>query len=777
MMILRNFRHTFRRFALANTLNILGLALGFASFFVIMTQVDFDWNFDRQVPDYQNIIRINTRGGEDNSEQTWISRPMAEIFETASAHITGSSLSAGWSSSEDIATDNGDIFQSIPVKQGFGDYMAIFGCEMLTKIDTASQLNLLIPECLAKKLYGTTDCVGQNIYFGPKEEDNSWTVSGVYRDMAENSTFGNLIYPNFSDDQDKDDWRDMNYNLYLRLDDIANVDDVIQSAVDKINSISDKKYTSADFSYTPLAEVHFSHIGNTEAANKSTLWLLIAISVVIVLVATINYINFNLGETPMRIRSINTQKVLGADILTLRIGLVGESVMVSVIGLIVAAISLCAVNAIGLSDIVEGDVSLSAHPLLAVVTLGIAIAAGLLAGIYPAVYATSIEPAIALKGSFGLGKSGRTLRTGLLCMQFAVAYTLIIFTSMMYEQSRHITNYNYGYDKDAVMICRLTQTLHRKSEALISELKTLPGIENASTSQNAVGTADSYQFWGRGDDEHMLYFYAMGSDYRYPSTLGIKITEGRDFLPTDKGVYIFNEAARRKFPWLKVGEAPSGDNITVVGFCEDFNFRTLRAESEPSPMAFCIYPESYGEPWFYWLTIRISKGTDKAEVMRAVQAKMDEMNGYPYDYKLRYMGEATQMMYKREMRFGKQMILFAALAIAIGIVGVFGMTMFESEYRRREIGIRKVMGSTTGEVLGLFCRRYVWLLCGSFVVAAPIGYLLSMRWLDSFADKAAFSPWVLIISFVAVVVVTLATVIIQAWNVAQSNPADAVRAS
>lgn len=781
MLILRNFRHTFRRFAVANTLNIVGLTVAFASFFVIMTQVEYDWNFDHDVPDYQNIIRVNTRD-ENGEPSLWISRPMAEIIETVSPHVIGHSLFTGWrESSVELENEDGDKFPDTEFAYGFEDFWSIAQPQMIVKGDSMSQRGILISESMAKRFYGTADCIGHKLF---DRDRNYVEIAGVYRDMPLNSTFSNYAYKRLSPTQDEGLWNNWNYNLYIRLDDIANADEVLQLATKEIqkafpyHSEENDAFLGSLLNYTPLADLHFSAIDGNAPASKMTLWILIAISVVIVVIATINYMNFNLGETPMRIRSLNTQRVLGAETSTLRVGLVGESVIVSLLALCVSGLLISVIHGLSLSNLVEGDISIPAHPLLAVCTLGISILAGVFAGLYPAIYATSVKPAVALKGSFGLGKSGRTLRTGLLCLQFIVAYALIICTSMMYAQSRHIHTADYGFDKEAILYGELSRKLRDKKDAVLNELNTLPCVESASISNFAIGTGDRYQYWGRGEGDHEMHFHCLPVDYHYLKTMGIKITEGRDFNESDDGVYIFNEAARRKYDFLRVGERPTDpEDMMVVGFCEDFNFRTLRAETTPSPMALCIYPKKYNANWFNRLNVRIAKGADKVEARHAVESKLNELNGADYDSKIRYTDEAIQQAYTREARFNKQMLLFAALAITIGIVGVFGMTMFESEYRRREIGIRKVMGSSTREILSLFCRRYTWMLIGCFAVGAPMGYLLSQHWLDEFADKVAFSPFVFMAAFVAVAFVTLTTVIIQAWGVANSNPADAVKAS
>ncbi|MBW9201325.1 FtsX-like permease family protein, partial [Bacteroidales bacterium SW299] len=181
--------------------------------------------------------------------------------------------------------------------------------------------------------------------------------------------------------------------------------------------------------------------------------------------------------------------------------------------------------------------------------------------------------------------------------------------------------------------------------------------------------------------------------------------------------------------------------------------------------------------WGCWeniVNVRISAGTDKIAVIHSLQKTMEKFTpGHDFDF--RFMDEVIDNSYRNELRFTRQILLFSLLAIVISMIGVFGLTMFESEYRRKEIGIRKIFGSTTGEVLRMFNKRYLYILIGCFAVAAPFGWWIGLHWLEGFAEKAPISAWIFLISFLLVTAITLLTVTVQSWRTARENPANSIK--
>lgn len=792
MIWFRNFVHTLRRFLLASITNLVGLVVAFGAFYVIMTQVEYDFTYDKGYEDYQNLVRIDIQTKEDiTSRQLWICLPLARTIAESSPHITDYSIIQGWTSNTDVWVGDSKM-GTANMTCGFDNFLSPFRPKMLVG-DTES-LNggkCLIPKSLAERYYGHTDCAGQTLHLGEKNSGRDIEVGGVYEDFAENSTIGNAIFIKYSDEYAKgeDNWQQFNYNLYLRLDDIAVADEVMKTASDYVLKNAPTQITNETTSeytwihYTPMSEVHFSNVGGNAQTSHTTLYLLIIISIAIVCVAGINFMNFSLAETPMRIRSINTQKVLGASVAALRESLITESVAVCIVAAILGGVIVMASRNFGLQEIVQGDISFSSHPLLVAVTMAIAIIAGLLAGIYPAIYATSIPPAVALKGDFGLSKSGRTLRTILLALQFIVAFALVVCISIMYAQTRHISSTYYGMDKDYIIMGFTSAQLYDHRDAVRNELLSVTGVENVSFSGFAMGS-DTYPHWGRGrDSEHTATFFNLRCDRYFLATMGIKITQGRDFNETDKGAFIFNEAAMDKYDWFKVGEAPwpnnslTGDNgddfeWRIVGVCENIRYRSLRYDNN-YPMCFCVFPESMD--WFMsHYNIRVAHGTDMVDIVSRLHKVLDKYYD-DNDAELLFMNDRLNLLYESERRFTSQMLLFSAIAILISLMGVMGISMFEAEYRRKEIAVRKVLGCPTGEVVSMFIRRYLKILGVCFVIGAPLGYALSLHWMAGFADRVEVSPWVFIISLLGVSLLTISTVALQVWSAARANPVESLK--
>ena len=778
----RNFSHTFRRFLTASVLNIIGLAIAFASFFVIMTQVDYDLNFNKGYKDYQNIYRLEIKANDEWGWQLWTPRPIAELIGTASPHIQASAIT-GWVNDNDYEV-NGNLFNE-PMMTGFGNFIKVFQPEMVAGSTDALEKkdNVLIPVSMAMRMFGSTDVVGKMLFRGKQSDNKPVTIGGVYKDFPENSQIGNYIFMPFDPDIDKNNWGNWNYTCYYRLNNPANVSEVEKLAFQKLMKIAPEELQeglqeekdNADFFHLiPLSEVHFSKIGNKSASSRTTVYLLICVSFLIVIVAAINFTNFSLAETPMRLKSINTQKVLGAKTSSLRGGLIAESVLISLIAFAVSLVLLLAVRNSGIQDLVTADLSLGKHLPLLAATFGISILIGVLAGLYPSFYVTSFPPALVLKGSFGLSPKGRKLRTALVCFQFFVAFMLIIAIGIMYTQSRYIRTSEYGYDKDAIVVGDVTQDARKQKDAVVSELSRISGVEGVAFSQFVLNSQDTYMSWGRGEGDKNINFACFPVDEHYLDVMGIRITDGRNFKPSDNGVYIFNEAARKKYPWMAVDMPATPGDWNVVGFCENIRFSTFRNNDIVEPMAF-IYV-SNAKNWSYEnrVNVRISAGTDKVAVIRSLQKAMEKFTP-GHDFNFRFMDQVLDNAYRNELRFTRQVLLFSLLAIVISMIGVFGLTMFESEYRRKEIGIRKIFGSTTGEILRMFNRRYLYILIGCFIVAAPFGWWIGQHWLEGFAERTPIRAWIFLTSFLLVTAITMITVTVQSWKNANENPANSIK--
>ena len=784
--IIRNFTSIFRKFVTANVLNLLGLSLAFASFFVIMTQVRYDLGYNKSFTEHEKLFRLTLELGLgwDDYGAT-LPRPVVEQLAATSPHITGYSIGQGWINFDQFVVD--DQVYSLNLMYGIHDFVSVFKPTVVSGDlkGLNKKNNIVLTRSDAERIFGTADAAGKTMKY--KWNDGLYLVCAVIEDYPENNFLHGICL--IGTNANEDNYNNWNYNAYIRVDDVANVPAVQtamrQKAIELFNLTKQEEANALQVVLIPVADTHFTKAldrvsPDSKSVNRGSVYLLICFSLLIVVVAAVNFMNFTLAETPMRIRSINTQKVLGATTASLRGSLLAEAVIISLIAFAVAMAFVLMLD-VGLQQLVQGSLRLQDNLPLLGLTLMISIAVGLLAGAYPAYYVTSFPPALVLKGSFGLSPRGRVLRSVLICLQFMVSFMLVIAVGIMYLQSYFIFHTDYGFDKDEVLVVPTAPDTRNHADAIDADLRLIPGIEGASLAQNVLGSDDRYQTWGRGEGDKHMTFACIFVDWRFLQVMGIDIVEGRDFRETDGDVYIFNESAKKKYPWLALGKPINDEDMPVVGFCEDIKYSTLRVDDSKKPIAFLVpkrggyyYENSY---WRNVLMVRVAKGVDKRE---AKQKVLKTVLKYEHDNKLsvndlRYMDDVLESSYQQERLFTKQILLFSLLAILISIIGVFGMTMFESEYRRKEIGIRKVFGSSTREILTMFNRRYLYILLGCFVVAAPVGYFLGEHWLEGFAVRTPVSPLLFLVSFLLIGLITMLTVTYQSWKNANENPVDSIK--
>ena len=785
--IIRNFTSIFRKFVTANLLNMLGLSLAFASFFVIMTQVNYDLDYNKSFTEHENLFRMTMKlgpGAEDYG--TLLPRPVVEQLAAASPHVTGYSIGNGWTNFDQFVVDNQEY--SLNLIYGERDFLSVFKPTVIDgDVKGLNQNgNIVLPRSEAIRIFGTTDAAGKTMKY--KWDDKTiYNVCAVIEDYPTNNLLHGVCF--IGSNSNEDNYNNWNYDAYIRVDDAANLSMVqnilrqtaIELFKEKFNLTTKEEEEALQVVLTSVADAHFSKVLDKAAPSRSSIYLLICFSLLIIVIAAVNFMNFTLAETPMRIRSINTQKVLGATTTKLRSSLLAEAVLISLIAFVVAMAFVYLAHDLGLQELVQGSILLKDHLWLIGATLLLSIVVGLLAGSYPSYYVTSFPPALVLKGSFGLSPKGRMLRTILICLQFIISFMLVIGVGIMYLQSYLIYHTDYGFDKDEVMVVQTAPDTRNKADAIDAELRKIPGIEGASLAMTVLGTGDSYMTWGRGEGDKHMNFTCIFVDWRFLDVMGIDIVEGRNFKKGDGDMYIFNESAKKQYPWLATDQPITDGDYPVVGFCKDIKYATLRVDDSQQPIAFFV-PSPNGRYWSNgsWrnvLMVRVAKGMDKREAKQKVMEVVNKYEkGQPLDISgLRYMDVELEKAYKQEGRFTKQILLFSLLAILISIIGVFGMTMFESEYRRKEIGIRKVFGSSTREILTMFNKRYLYILLGCFVVAAPIGYMLGVHWLEDFAVRTAISPLLFLVSFLLIALITMLTVTYQSWKNANENPVNSIK--
>ncbi|MDL2281541.1 ABC transporter permease [Parabacteroides sp. OttesenSCG-928-G06] len=780
--LFRNLISILRRFKMATTLNVLGLSIAFAAFMAVMIQLDYDWNFDRSHPNADRIYRIETI--EDNEIYSIISRPLADRFIASSPHIVAGTL-VDPSFKRDltfsvVGDSRQNIYQesALKVYPNFGE---VFAFEMIEGEANAMEQpqTALIPLSLSRKLFGDETAVGHQI----KSEKEVFTIGGVYKDFPRNTMVENNIYYPIAADYLLHEWGDTKFYAYIRVDEPQNSEGLVAHFKTNFDaSTLGPGYNwvgKLGIRLTPLTSIHFTTDTLYDfypKTGRQTLWVLSAIALIILLIAGINFTNFSTALAPMRIKSINTQKVMGAGEGMLRTAMISEAVAISLFSFLLAIGILHWFAQSPLNTLVNADLSLSAHPFILLGTGLIALLTGVLAGIYPAFYTTSFSPALVLKGSFGLSAKGRRLRNSLISVQFVASFALIICSLFMYLQSLFMQNSPLGFDKEQLIVADIPESIQDKKETIANQLKSNSAIVDVTFADMLFGGYDQYAELGRNFKGENIRFQSIPVDPSFLTVMGIPVTEGRNFREEDtqssQTTLIFNEKAHKAYN-IEVGDK-IGD-MEVVGLIPDIKFASFRTEI--IPMAFMIRGNRQffmAEGMDHYAYIKVKAGADMKATIADIRSTLQTIKP-DHLYNIRFFDEVIQGMYENETRLTSLIILFSLIAVFISIVGVFGLVVFDSEYRRKEIGVRKVLGSTIREVLLLFNKTYIRILCLCFVIAAPIAWFAVSKWLENFAYKTPLSWWVFLLSFLFVSFVTSATVTFQSWRVATANPIDSIK--
>ena len=785
----------FRRYRLATLLNLLGLGVAVATFYLFMTQVIYNRTYNHNIHDHEHMYRLEIYGGLFGED--WgcnICRPFVTLLKEI-PQVKDATYISPYINKTDVKVGNRTI--NVPLIN-----MGKPGIEFFTgKLLSGSSKtcgdghNVIVSRSTAEKMFGTANAAGKT-FEGENGDGSKVTVTivGVSEDMPDNCTLPNGVYI-CEDERGLNDWSEWSYNIYMLLDDGANpkkVERAIKLAFMKANGVSEKdekkfdKEVNMKIRITPVDDIYFSGVGPNDRGNRNLVGVLTVASVFVLFIAMLNLLNFSLSEIPMRMRGINTRRVMGASVDSLRLKMIMENVMFAFVALLIGILLVVAFQRNeSCMKLVSGDIHFASHIVLAAIMAVSALVVGALSAVVPAFYSTSFTPAMVLKGSFGLSPRGRRLRMAIMAVQFCLAFALTIYIGVMSSQSSYIFNSDYGFNKNEVFYTWLSEEAQTKKDAVRAELKKLPFVESVGFAQNAIGTSDGYMGWGRGDGDHHMALQVLPCDYEYLRTMQLKIVEGRDFRESDMktGAYVLNKAAMAQYKWLVVGDSigrqsnwGSQSNYNIVGVCNNFKLKSMRCDNSNVAVAFIIF----GPDMAQWgdrcgqVFVRVAKNQDKIEAKRRIAEVLNKLDG-SQKYEMKFLDDDLQQTYVEEFRFISQVKLFAIICIIITIIGVFSLTMFETEYRRKEIAIRKVMGSSVGSVVRLFAMRYALPLVVAFVVAAPVGWWLSNSWLQSFAEHTPIHWWLFPLSFVLVSAVVVITVIIQSWRVATANPVESIK--
>lgn len=791
-LMIRNLLYLFKRFKTAVVLNLFGLTIAFAAFLLIVMQVDYEMNYDAMHSKSGRTFRLEANHGE--FEHNAIHCLMfSDAFVNSSAHITDYSYRYPFYGGErycqiDEVDDQGEakVFKEnfqlcLPnISDVFDFHMKEGSVECLSIPGS-----VLIPESVAKRLFDKQSAIGKRIRMSGS---SGWqpvsttilTIGGVYKDFPGNTTVQNRIYvPMDQLDLLKSSWQMYANEIYVTLDDPLNKEEVLDH-FNKTFDFAKSQMGSAQeiaLRLTPLKDVYYTHDTTFDfnpKGHRETNYVLLGIAFLILFIAGINFTNLTTSLIPLRLKTINTHRVLGCSIYKLRAISLIESIVICLISYILALFIVNDLSYTPIANWVDADIRLSQYKDLILLTALIAILTGCLAGLYPAIRSTSYAPALVLKGSFGLSPKGKKVRVALIGFQYTVSIALIIVTLFMGLQNHFMTSSEQlGFNKDQVAIVNLTPEIYAKHKPqYIQKLKDYPGIEDVAFSVYELSKEDDMidLEYARHEDKDVFFkvFYASEN---FLSVMDIQVEEGRDFTREDlnkaQSDYIINPAAERDFH-LHPGDR--FNDRTVLGVSKDFRFNSCRIAS--SPFVFALNNDIPNPKLVSY--IRFNSKTNLQEAVAHVRETLKEIDP-TFPFEISFYNTILNNLYQKEQTLGKLISLFGIMAILISIVGVFGLVLFETQYRRKEIGIRKINGATTGQILLMFNKTYIRIVSVCFIISIPIAWMGTQQWLENFAYKTPLHLWVFIVAFLIILSVTIGTVTFRNWQAANENPVNSVK--
>lgn len=791
-LMIRNLLYLFKRFKTAVVLNLFGLTIAFAAFLLIVMQVDYEMNYDAMHSKSGRTFRLEANHGE--FEHNAIHCLMfSDAFVNSSAHITDYSYRYPFYGGErycqiDEVDDQGEakVFKEnfqlcLPnISDVFDFHMKEGSVECLSIPGS-----VLIPESVAKRLFDKQSAIGKRIRMSGS---SGWqpvsttilTIGGVYKDFPGNTTVQNRIYvPMDQLDLLKSSWQMYANEIYVTLDDPLNKEEVLDH-FNKTFDFAKSQMGSAQeiaLRLTPLKDVYYTHDTTFDfnpKGHRETNYVLLGIAFLILFIAGINFTNLTTSLIPLRLKTINTHRVLGCSIYKLRAISLIESIVICLISYILALFIVNDLSYTPIANWVDADIRLSQYKGLILLTALIAILTGCLAGLYPAIRSTSYAPALVLKGSFGLSPKGKKVRVALIGFQYTVSIALIIVTLFMGLQNHFMTSSEQlGFNKDQVAIVNLTPEIYAKHKPqYIQKLKDYPGIEDVAFSVYELSKEDDMidLEYARHEDKDVFFkvFYASEN---FLSVMDIQVEEGRDFTREDlnkaQSDYIINPAAERDFH-LHPGDR--FNDRTVLGVSKDFRFNSCRIAS--SPFVFALNNDIPNPKLVSY--IRFNSKTNLQEAVAHVRETLKEIDP-TFPFEISFYNTILNNLYQKEQTLGKLISLFGIMAILISIVGVFGLVLFETQYRRKEIGIRKINGATTGQILLMFNKTYIRIVSVCFIISIPIAWIGTQQWLENFAYKTPLHLWVFIVAFLIILSVTIGTVTFRNWQAANENPVNSVK--
>jgi putative ABC transport system permease protein len=778
-------------------INIAGLAIGLAACLLIIFYVVDELGYDRYNEKADRIFRVNT---DLKFSSTVTSRAIAPPVAASLLMNNFPEVEKAVRLLRESLRFKKDGRHVLEDRGAYCD-PAIFDVFTLPVIDgnpkTALQQPnaIVITENIAKKYFDQVNVAGKTIACLTGDNKNrEYIITAVIKNIPTQSHFNFdflLSMTSFPLSNNTNFAALYPFSTYILLkegSDHKKLESKFPALVKQHLDFIDELEKNGDYikmNLSPLKEIHLTSNRTDELGiNGSAQYvrIFIVVAVFILLIACINFINLSTARYTDRAREVSVRKALGSKRRQLVIQFLCESVIVTMVATLLAALSAWALLPV-FNGLAGKQMAVSWHsaqwilPLL----LSIVIIAGIISGSYPAFYLSSFKPIQVLKGKLSKGFRGTGIRNALVVFQFAVSVFLIISTLVIYNQLHFIQNKDLGFSREQVLMVKNVSALEEKGRLLKQQVKQLPGVVNATLSSFVPADKRRWRnFISTNENTFQTEFWPVDPDYLH--TMNMHLIKGRNFsgkLATDSTAMIINEAAAKAFGYKdneplnkKIHYGPS--EFTIIGVIKDFNFNSFKENIEPVVMLMPADVKKVQGDNADALCIRIDGGNVQ-DVLRKVEDIWKNISP-SREFTYSFMDEEFDALYRTEQRMGKLFIIFTGFIIVVACLGLFALAAYAAEQRKKEIGIRRVLGAPVSTIVAMLLKQFLQLIAIAILISSPVAWISMNKWLQNYAYRVNIQWWVFAVAGLSAILVALITIGFQSVKAANSNPVKSLRA-
>lgn len=799
---LRSAVRNFNRNRFYPLINMLGLSLGLTATIFILLYIRDELGYDKHFADHKQIYRLEGDFTINNKHDKFAvsSSALAPALKIEFPEVESFCRFA--SNDNTVIKYNEKEFYEKRIYFADSTAPSMFSLKFIegsSEKALSEPFAIIMSKSSATRYFGNETAYGKSIKTG---NGNSFKITGVFEDLPENThlkfdmlmsmtTLAKLFGRERFNSLEPDAFWNVGMYSYIRIktnSSIASIEEKFPAVYNKyMKEIGDQINASFDLMTTRLDKVHHTSklAADQPVGNMAYIWVFGAVAALILLLAAINYMNLATARAASRAREVGLRKVVGANRMQLGAQFLSESLLLSIAALFVS-LALIQVMLPAFNELSGKKLSFSifADPAIFFGILGITLITGLISGIYPAVVLSSFQPALVLKGRIRSGSKGTWMRKILVTFQLIISVTMITGTIVIYNQLNFMRNADLGFDKENIMVIDIQDTTFRKRMIEFKdELLQNPSVVVASMSNGVPGGRNSIQVM-RVEKENKMQEYALNlipCDYDFPELLRLGFVSGRNFnreMGTDKlEAAIINESAARAMGWGKnaIGkkihfgfelDGSGGRMLKVIGVVKDFNYTSLHNKVEPLVMFIPNFPSDI-------LTIRLKPGYTQ----NTIDFIRDKWNLFganrPFDYY--FLDKDYESKYAAESKLGTVFSTFAGLSIFIALLGLLGLSSFIAMQRSKEIGIRKVLGSSVQQIMAMLYRESILLVLAACAIAIPVSAYFLNNWLQNFAYHVEITWLTYIIAGFSSLSVAILSVSFHSLKAATANPVNAIK--